>query len=61
MKGVIEAVFGEVLDYLVETGYVKLEHYFVDGTKIEADANKHKVVGATHLRLPELRRVPPQG
>ena len=27
-------------------GYVKLEHYFADGTKIEADANKHKVVWA---------------
>jgi transposase len=44
MKGVIDAVFTEVLEYLVEEGHVKLEHYFVDGTKIEADANKHKVV-----------------
>jgi hypothetical protein len=25
---------------------VKLEHYFLDGTKIESDANKHKVVWA---------------
>jgi hypothetical protein len=25
---------------------VKLEHYFLDGTKVEADANKHKVVWA---------------
>ncbi len=44
MKGVIDEVFASVLEYLVETGHVKLEHYFVDGTKIEADANKHKVV-----------------
>ena len=46
MKGVIDEVFGEVVAYLVEAGKVKLETYFVDGTKIEADANKHKVVWA---------------
>ncbi len=46
MKGVIEKVFTAVLEYLVEAGHVKLEHYFLDGTKIEADANKHKVVWA---------------
>ncbi len=46
MKGVIDAVFAEVLQYLVEAGYVQLEHYFVDGTKIAADANQHKVVWA---------------
>jgi len=46
MKDVIDAVFAEVLEYLIEAGKVKLEAYFVDGTKIEADANKHKVVWA---------------
>jgi transposase len=46
MKGSIEQVFSAVLEYLVEEGHVKLEHYFLDGTKIEADANKHKVVWA---------------
>ncbi len=46
MKEVIETIFAEVLEYLVEAGYVKLEAYFADGTKIEADANKHKVVWA---------------
>lgn len=46
MKGVIDEVFAEVLEYLIEAGKVKLETYFVDGTKIEADANKHKVVWA---------------
>ena len=30
----------------MQAGHVKLEHYFLDGTKIEADANKHKVVWA---------------
>jgi transposase len=46
MQGVIDAVFAEVLQYLVEAGYVQLEHYFVDGTKIAADANQDKVVWA---------------
>ncbi|MRR29228.1 IS1182 family transposase [bacterium] len=46
MRGVIDEVFAEVLEYLIEAGKVKMEHYYVDGTKIEADANKHKVVWA---------------
>jgi transposase len=46
MKDVIDAVFTSVLEYLIAEGKVRLEHYFVDGTKIEADANKHKVVWA---------------
>jgi transposase len=44
MKGVIEDVFSAVVEQMVVQGYVKLENYFVDGSKIEADANKHKVV-----------------
>ncbi len=46
MKGVIDGVFAEVLEYLIEAGKVKLEAYFVDGTKIGADASQHKVVWA---------------
>jgi len=46
MKAVIEDVFSAVLEFLVAAGHVKLEHYFLDGTKIGADANKHKVVWA---------------
>jgi transposase len=46
MKGVIDEVFIAVLEHLIAAGHVKLEHYFLDGTKIEADANKHKVVWA---------------
>ena len=34
MKGIIQEVFGEVLELLIEAGYVKLEEYFVDGTTI---------------------------
>jgi hypothetical protein len=37
-------VFTAVLQFLVEEDYVKLEHYFVDGTKIEANANRYTFV-----------------
>lgn len=46
MKEGIEVVFTEVLEYLIDEGYVTLEHYFLDGTKIEANANKYKWVWA---------------
>jgi transposase len=46
MKEGIEVVFTEVLQYLIEEGYVALENYFLDGTKIEANANKYKWVWA---------------
>lgn len=38
MKGVIEDSFTAVLELLLEEGYVKLENYFLDRTKIEANA-----------------------
>lgn len=58
LKGVIEEVFSLVLEYLLETGHVKLENYFLDGTKIEANANKYKAVWGTqrehyHKRVQE--------
>jgi transposase len=46
MQAVSELVVAAVLEYLVEAGYVRLEHSSVDGTKIEANANKHQVVWA---------------
>ena len=46
MKGEVRDIFTGVLKLLIEEGYVKLENYFVDGTKIGADANAHKVVWA---------------
>lgn len=44
MKDVLETLFTTVLGFLVDAGYVKLDHYFVDGTKIEANANKYTFV-----------------
>ncbi|WP_062407791.1 transposase [Paenibacillus naphthalenovorans] len=44
MKDFLETVFTAILGFLVEEKYVRLEHYFVDGTKIEANANKYTFV-----------------
>ncbi len=44
MKAVINEVFYGVIEQLMEQGYVNLESYFVDGTKIEANANRYKFV-----------------
>jgi transposase len=44
MKDVLETVFTAVLQLLAEEKYIKLEHYFLDGTKIEANANRYTFV-----------------
>jgi transposase len=46
VRAVIEDIFTAVLELLVEEGYVKLENYFLDGTKLEANANKYSWVWA---------------
>lgn len=46
LKGIIEEVFTSVLKLLITEGYVKLEEYFVDGTKVEASANRYTAVWA---------------
>lgn len=44
MKDVLELVFTSVLQMLVDAKYVQLDHYFMDGTKIEANANRYTFV-----------------
>lgn len=44
MKDIIEKVLGQMTIMLAEQGYINLEDYFVDGTKIEANANKYTFV-----------------
>jgi transposase len=46
MKEAVRKVFASMMEFLVEEGYVKMENYFVDGTKVGADSNPHKVVWA---------------
>ena len=44
MKDVLVGIFSEVVELLHQQGYIKLENYFLDGTKIEANANKYSWV-----------------
>lgn len=44
MKEIILEVFAEVVDLLAKEKYIQLENYFLDGTKIEANANKYSWV-----------------
>jgi transposase len=44
LKGEIDRVFMLIMEMLIEAGYVHLRDYFVDGTKIEANANKYSYV-----------------
>jgi transposase len=46
VKEVIEDIFTAVLALLIEEGYIKLENYFLDGTKLEANANQYSWVWA---------------
>lgn len=50
LKPVIDDVFGAMLLFLHENKYIDLKEYFVDGTKLRADNNKHKVVWAKNTR-----------
>lgn len=44
IRGIIEEIFVEIVKVLKETGHIELTKYFVDGTKIEANANKNSYV-----------------
>jgi transposase len=50
VKETIGEIFSAVLLILIEGGYVKLENYFVDGTKIEANASKYSFVWAKNTQ-----------
>jgi len=55
MKDVLEQIFTSILGFLVEENYVKPEHYFVDGTKIEANANKYTFVRGKAVVKPKTK------
>jgi len=50
LKGVIDQVFSSMVLFLAQGKYIDLEQYFVDGTKLRADNNKHKVLWAKNTR-----------
>lgn len=44
LKETIDTVFASLIAFLHEEGYINFDHYFLDGTKIEANANKYTYV-----------------
>jgi len=44
MQVLIDELFEAVIKKLIEENYITFEHYFLDGTKIEANANKYSFV-----------------
>lgn len=44
MKDMMDELFEIMTHKLIKEGYVTMDHYFLDGTKIEADANKYSFV-----------------
>jgi transposase len=43
-------VFSSMVLFLLKHQYTDLKEYFVDGTKLRADANRHKVVWAKNTK-----------
>jgi transposase len=50
LKDALEEVFAEVLIFLLANNYIKNEDYFVDGTKIEANAGKYTQVWSKNTK-----------
>ncbi|MEG6534166.1 transposase [Caldibacillus thermoamylovorans] len=44
MQNLIDGLFETIIHKLIEENYITLENYFLDGKKIEADANKYSFV-----------------
>lgn len=44
LKESVDDVFSSVIEVLLKGGYIKSENLFVDGTKIEANANKYSYI-----------------
>ncbi len=44
MKAMMDELFETMILKLIEDKHITMENYFLDGTKIEADANKYSFV-----------------
>ncbi len=53
MKEAVEDVFSSVVEVLMQSGYIKAENLFVDGTKIEANANRYSYIWKKNVERQE--------
>lgn len=44
LKDTVEDLFKELLLFLIDHAYIKIENYFTDGTTLRADANSNQVI-----------------
>jgi transposase len=51
LKDVLKAVFGQVVEFLVEAGHVSLKEIYTDGTKLEAQANRYTFVWGNAIKV----------
>lgn len=49
-KDILEEIFSSVIQLLLENKLVEYKTVFVDGTKISADANKHKIIWSKNIQ-----------
>jgi len=50
LKKVLEEIFSQIVLLLVEAGQLSIEEIYVDGTKIEANANRYSFVWANSIK-----------
>jgi len=50
MKDTVKTVFAHVLNHLIEQGHIRLNDYYIDGTKIESVANRYTYVWAKNVK-----------
>lgn len=51
LKSVIKEVFAQVVQLLADTGHLSLKEVYVDGTKLEANANRYSFVWGKSVRI----------
>lgn len=55
LKGVLKEIFGQVVLLMSEEGLVNIKQLYVDGTKIEANANKYSFVWGKSIKRNKAR------
>jgi transposase len=53
----IEEVFVELNTLLIAEGYINMKDYFLDGTKLEANANKYSFIWRVYSK-PKMQHIP---
>lgn len=50
LKNTLKEIFVQVVKLLIESGHVSLQEVYLDGTKIEANANKYSFVWGNSIK-----------